>query len=129
LLLEVKRLWYGPENAEFRASSTGTLSLDGEQVCFTLEPTALMVPPGAYAVKLQWSERLGRIAPHLDVPGRSGILIHGGNRATDSEGCILVADNRIDAYTIYESQPAIDAIEEALDAAEANSEQSTVSIS
>jgi hypothetical protein len=40
-----------------------------------------------------------------------------------------VADNRIDAYTIYESQPAIDAIEEALDAAEANSEQSTVSIS
>lgn len=126
--ITVTRRWSAPDNAEFRASTTGVVSLDGQQVCFSLEPTALMVPSGSYPVKLAWSHRFERLTPHLDVPGRQYIEIHGGNIATDSEGCILVADKRMSDYRIYEAKPATDAIEEALAAAEANGETNTVTV-
>lgn len=128
MLIEVTRVTNGPENAEFRASTTGTLTIDGQLTCFTLEPTALMVPPGSYPVKLLPSGRFKRDTPHLDVPGRTFIEIHGGNRATDSDGCILVAKNRINDYLIYQSEPATTAIEKALAVAEANGEESWVTI-
>lgn len=127
--IRVERRWSAPDNAEFRASTTGVVSLDGQQVCFSLEPTALMIPSGSYPVKLACSKRFQRFTPHLDVPGRQYIELHGGNVATDSEGCILVADKRMSDYRIYEAKPATDAIEEALAAAEANGETSTVTVS
>lgn len=126
--ITVTRRWSYPDNAEFRATTTGTLSIDGQQTAFTLEPTALMVPSGSYPVKLAWSRRFERLTPHLDVPGRQYIEIHGGNIATDSEGCILVADKRLTEYRIYEAKPATDAIEDALRAAEANGETNTVTV-
>ena len=129
MLIEVKRLWVGPENAEYRATTTGVLLLDGKQTAFTLEPTALMVPPGTYAVSLQWSARFDRRTPHLNVPGRTFIEIHGLNRAEESEGCIGVAEKRISDYEIYESKPATDIIEQELAMAEANGEASTVTVS
>jgi hypothetical protein len=88
-----------------------------------------MVPAGTYPVKMLWSNRFQRPTPHLDVPGRTEIEMHGGNRATDSDGCILCADEKISDYEIYESKPATDMIEEALNQAEANGELSTVVIS
>jgi len=128
LLVEVRRLWYGPENSEYRATTTGVLLLDGEQVCYTLEPTSLQIPPGAYEVKLLWSERFSRFTPHLTVPGRSFIEIHGLNRAEESTGCIGIAEKRLNAYVIYEAEAATNAVEEALRAAESNGEESTVQI-
>lgn len=126
--IEVTRRWTSPDNAESRASTTGVLSLDGKQTCFTLEPTSLMVPEGTYPVKMAWSHRFDRLTPHLDVPGRTFIELHGGNKAEDSEGCILCAEFRLNGYEIYESKPATDAIEQALRNAEANSEVSTITI-
>jgi len=49
------------------------------------------IPRGRYKVVTSMSHRFGKVLPEvLDTPGFSGIRIHGGNRAEDSLGCILV---------------------------------------
>lgn len=64
------------------------------------------IPMGTYKVTLDIRSRTfgkkasysftGGYLPRLvDVPGYSGILIHGGNTAKDTLGCILVGDNKI----------------------------------
>ena len=64
------------------------------------------IPKGTYKVTLNvYSHTFGKKAsysftrgylPRLaDVPGYSGILIHGGNTAKDTLGCILVGDNKV----------------------------------
>ena len=87
-----------------------------------------MIPAGTYPLKLAWSHRFDRQTPHVDVPGRTNIELHGGNRAEDSEGCILCAENRLDNYQIYGSKAATDAIENALLQAEAAGESNTLTI-
>ena len=63
-------------------------------------------PMGTYKVTLNvYSHTFGKKSsysftggylPRLaDVPGYSGILIHGGNSAKDTLGCILVGDNKV----------------------------------
>ena len=53
------------------------------------------IPSGEYRVILSISNRFGRLMPEvLNVKGFAGIRIHGGNTSLDSEGCILVAENR-----------------------------------
>jgi hypothetical protein len=124
----VNRTWTVPDNSQYRATTTGTVSIDGSQVCFSLEPTALMIPAGSYPVKLAMSHRFSRMTPHLDVPGRTFIEIHGGNTATDSEGCVLIGEKRLSDYMIVESAPATSAIENMLMQAEDNNEVNTVVI-
>lgn len=57
------------------------------------------IPYGEYKITLEYSPKFspkydGRLIPYLhDVPGFSGILIHPGNDAEDTEGCILVGMN------------------------------------
>lgn len=127
--LTVNRLFNAPENATARATTTGTVSIDGVQTAFSLEPTTLMIPAGTYVLKLLPSHRFARSTPHiLDVPDRTAIEVHGGNKAEDSEGCILVAEKRISDYEIFDSEPATSAIEEALRSAEANGETNTIII-
>jgi hypothetical protein len=87
-----------------------------------------MIPAGTYPVAMAWSPRFERNTPHLDVPGRTEIEIHGGNVATDSDGCILVAEKRISDYQIYESEPATTAIENMLNQDEAAGEVNTVTV-
>ena len=75
--------------------------------CDTLEPpyqerwrdrtTTNAIPPGSYPLVVSFSPRFQRMLPLLmNVPGRSGIRIHAGNRAhkdpvrSDTIGCILV---------------------------------------
>lgn len=64
------------------------------------------IPMGTYQVALNvYSHTFGKKASYsftrgylprlVDVPGYSGILIHGGNTAKDTLGCILVGDNKI----------------------------------
>ena len=92
----------------------GRLYVDGELFCNTLEDrvadinkngvfdgdekkiySETAIPYGTYKVVYEWSPRFGRNLPRLlNVPSFSGILIHSGNTAKDSSGCILVGLNK-----------------------------------
>lgn len=97
-------------------STTGELFLNGEFFCYTLEdvvrgenikiPAQTAIPDGIYNVDLSVSNRFKRLMPmiysepngyELTNKGISfkGIRMHGGNTHEHSEGCILVAKNRL----------------------------------
>lgn len=105
--LLVERLWPKKEY------TVGRLYVDGKMFCNTLEDKIIdvnkngkfdgeeqkvygksAIPYGTYKVIYSWSPRFGRELPRLlNVPHFDGILIHPGNTATDSAGCILVGKN------------------------------------
>lgn len=85
----------------------GKLYIDGMYFCDTLEDTVrdltkevkvrgkTAIPCGIYRVVVNKSPKFGRLLPRLlDVPHFEGILIHKGNTAADSSGCILVGENK-----------------------------------
>lgn len=81
----------------------GHLYIDGEYVCDTLEDTVrkIKIPgktaifAGTYEVQYSWSFRFKKNLPRLlNVPNFSGVLIHAGNTARDTAGCILVGLNK-----------------------------------
>lgn len=52
------------------------------------------IPTGIYQVLLTYSPKYKRIMPLIaNVKGYSGIRIHSGNTAKDSEGCLIVGKN------------------------------------
>ena len=53
------------------------------------------IPTGTYPVIVNQSPKFKRELPRLlDVKGFDGILIHRGNTASDTSGCILVGENK-----------------------------------
>ena len=88
---------------QYRPDSTiGRMFVDDVFECFTLEDGVrtqkihgkTAIPAGAYRVTVEDSPRFKRKLPRLhDVPNFSGVLIHPGNTAADTEGCILVGQN------------------------------------
>lgn len=53
------------------------------------------IPRGRYLLENSFSTRFQKELPAiLDVPGFSGIRVHGGNTAADSLGCILLGQVR-----------------------------------
>ena len=49
------------------------------------------IPRGRYRVVVTFSNRFQKMLPLLeDVPGFTGVRIHGGNTHEDTEGCILL---------------------------------------
>ena len=53
------------------------------------------IPFGTYKVILTMSPKFKRELPRLlNVPSFEGVLIHRGNTAKDSAGCILIGENK-----------------------------------
>lgn len=87
----------------------GRMSLNGKYFCDTLEdpvrdiapdgsgkvPGKTAVPEGRYKIFVDESPRFKRLLPRLlAVPHFIGVRIHAGNTASDTEGCILVGENK-----------------------------------
>jgi hypothetical protein len=75
----------------------GKLYLNGAIVCYTLENAAKAIPCGVYLVQNSKSPKFKRELPLLlnsGLSSSSGIRIHRGNTAKDSQGCILVGMGR-----------------------------------
>ena len=84
-----------------KKSTIGELFINGERICDTLENSwqdnqrnVSCIPEGVYPVRLRLPrESATRDYIHLlvkDVKDRDYILIHIGNTAKDTSGCILV---------------------------------------
>ena len=50
------------------------------------------IPPGTYRCVRMQSPHFGETFEITNVPGRSHVLFHKGNKLEDTEGCILVAE-------------------------------------
>lgn len=99
----------------------GRLFLDDVPMCYTLEPSPSAahpcIPLGRYKVALNilspkyrfrtpYSTLCHGCVPRLlSVPGRDGILIHIGNFAKDTLGCILVGEKQT-VHRLYNSTKA-----------------------
>lgn len=106
--LEVKRRFKGPEY------TIGSFYIDGEYFCDTLEDVVrdlrsaedkvygkTAIPAGTYKISVEYSPRFKRKLPFLhDVPYFTGILIHRGNTAKDTHGCILLGENKVKGKVI-----------------------------
>lgn len=68
------------------------------------------IPYGTYEVGTSYSNRFKKLLPILlNVPGFSGIRIHAGNKATDTEGCIIIAmTNPDEPDVVYDSRDAME---------------------
>jgi hypothetical protein len=118
-------------------SIVGELLIDGLFFCYTLEdverngpkvPGKTAIPRGTYKVIIDQSIRFKRPMPHLlDVPGFEGIRIHAGNTAADTEGCILLGQEKGDDL-ILKSRVAFDSFFLKLSGALANKEEVIIEI-
>ena len=66
------------------------------------------IPRGSYKVIMTFSNRFKKELPLLvDVPGYTGVRIHAGNTAVDTEGCLLVGTGRAKGGYIINSRAAV----------------------
>ena len=111
--LLLTRNWKKPEY------TIGRLYVNGVKFCETLEDKVrelgkdgkgkikgmTAIPAGRYRVRMdvvspkyksrsQYKFCEGRVPRLVDVPFYDGILIHIGNTAADTEGCLLVGENK-----------------------------------
>ncbi len=79
-------------------STIGELFVNGAFECFILEdpvrpakiPGITAIPAGRYEIVRTFSNRFQRILPLLlNVPNFDGVRMHPGNKAEDTEGCLL----------------------------------------
>lgn len=103
--IKLKRTFKGAEY------TIGKLYLNDEYFCDTLEDVVrpegrkiagrTAIPTGEYKVVLTESKRFKKLLPLLiDVPNFTGVRIHSGNTHHDTEGCILVGENKVKGRVI-----------------------------
>ncbi len=101
------------------------LFIGGERICEALEDTdrglkqsmsleelkklkiygKTAIPSGRYRVVMSYSPKFKEILPRLqDVPNYAGILIHRGNTAKDTCGCILPGKNVRKGAVLYSTK-------------------------
>ena len=116
-----------------QGATLGTMSVDGSFECYTLEPevreitgqpvsawkiqNVTAIPRGRYRVIVDMSEHFGRELPHItNVPGFTGVRIHPGNKAADTEACTLVGQSK-EGNLVYKSKAAFDVLFPKIEAA------------
>lgn len=92
----------------------GRLYIDDNYFCDTLEDTVrdlnkdgkfdngekkvygkTAIPYGTYEIKWTYSPRFKKYTPQLmNVPSFEGIRIHSGNTSADTEGCLILGENK-----------------------------------
>ena len=84
---------------QYPTSTFGIMRVDEEPEFLTVENPWLYnernvscIPKGVYNIRPHKSPRYGLVLAVDDVPNRSHILIHAGNTAADTKGCILVGE-------------------------------------
>jgi hypothetical protein len=110
--LKLKRIFKGDKY------TIGHLYINGRYQCDTLEDKVrdltkepkvygeTAIPAGIYEIDMNtvsprfkyktWARKYKGIVPRLkNVPYFEGVLLHPGNSAADSKGCILCGDNQI----------------------------------
>lgn len=108
----------------------GKLYINGKYFCDTLEDTdrgldstmteeeikkikvksETAIPTGIYKIILNYSPKFKKVMPLItNVKGYSGVRIHTGNSAKDTEGCLLVGKNTI-VGRLTESRKMYDAL-------------------
>lgn len=96
------------------------------------------IPRGIYRVQMgvvspkfrskSWAVRWGGKLPRLlNVPGYEGVLIHVGNYPEDTEGCLLVGENKVKGGVVN-SVATFDKLMAVLVEAEYRGEQITIDI-
>jgi hypothetical protein len=115
-------------NPSNEACTIGKLYVNGEFECFILEDVEreckvagkTAIPAGKYKVAITMSPRFKKPLPLLyDVPNYSGVRIHPGNDADDTEGCLLPGQTNPTPYTVGSSGKAFEALMKKLRVAEA----------
>ncbi len=102
MIITVDRLW------KKETYAIGKMAIDGKYFCNTLEDKVrdltkeskvfgrTAIPAGTYRVTMTYSPKFKRVMPLLNgVPQFEAIRIHPGNKAEDTEGCILVGENTV----------------------------------
>lgn len=86
------------------------------------------IPTGCYEVKMSPSSKFKALRPFLfGVPGFAGIMIHEGNTAKDTKGCILVGENTKPGK-VLNSRKYINVICDAIQEAERKNEKVIITI-
>ena len=139
--LSLERLW--PK----KDYTVGRLYVDDRLFCNTLEDRIVdknkngvfdgdekkvygesAIPYGTYKIIYNWSPKFGRNLPRLlNVPHFEGILIHPGNTAADSAGCILVGKNT-EVGRLTNSRYISDELNKLIDEAQQKGEPITIEI-
>jgi hypothetical protein len=128
--LKLERLQKDPD------VTIGSLSIDGEWECWSLEDAIrepkvhgeTAIPFGLYGVDITYSPRFQRDLPLLlNVSGFAGVRIHPGNTASDTEGCVLVGQDRM-GKSIGHSRAAFELLFTKIKAAKVRGEPITLEI-
>lgn len=114
--IRVDRAWRKKAYTISRVFINGERFGDGEHWCSVLEdedrglnssmsieeikslkiPEQTAIPRGIYEINITYSYKFKRMLPLIqDVKGFSGVRIHSGNTANDTEGCLLPGVNDV----------------------------------